>query len=565
MTSMSDEDSIDPNDDDDENLFSSSTYNKSVFDHMSTVPMKGFKPNFTQHIMTKRGSLFTSDNTNITDDDDVHISSISVEKIKYDENHYPDLLDLPQFNQNYYENYFNSYSTLPITKTVNSTNYSRSKLKSKINSDDSQASLLSSSSNDTATSSALTKFIPSTVKLHSRRFSVDSYSYIPQSSSLSSSSSFSLMTTTTTSAISKQNFNKQRSNSYLNLVAAPDASTKCLKTYPSLPSSPLNSSTTTKQHSALNNSGVPGMNVNSVSNLMGGGSNYITSNKTLGIPSNATPLLDFSSLPIHTRISSSFIENPSASSKLLYDYHTTQLEYFIQEYRKLQQQLKKIGGLSIPSPMSSSGGGVGSGIPPISNSSSLSKDTVSPIGQSAKFADPLMYNEAWLASTTTSTTSGINMDGNVGGIGCGGDILKNQHHASQQSNLSSMQQHHQPLQPSTITTTSILKKKQLVNWNKSPDPPPYWLHRNAMIKQLNNNPATAPPQPPPLQTTTSATALAQPPLSQPPSTFMPPQPLQPMSLSCVTGSATTATTCGGNNGNLNNSSNNKNNSSVPKS
>ncbi|XP_030383797.1 uncharacterized protein LOC115631229, partial [Scaptodrosophila lebanonensis] len=146
--------------------------------------------------------------------------------------------------------------------------------------------------------------------------------------------------------------------------------------------------------------------------------------------SAATPLLDFSALTTRAGgavpASSLPPAPPVGSSVAAYDYHAAQLERFLEEYRNLQDQLCKM---------------------------KETCDTIRkkeaplrvPLGQSAQLADPVMFNAAM---------SG----GSSGGIGGP----------------------HSPKPPTTLKTKALLP-------GQPPDPPPYWLHRNAMFKRLNEN------------------------------------------------------------------------------
>lgn len=137
-----------------------------------------------------------------------------------------------------------------------------------------------------------------------------------------------------------------------------------------------------------------------------------------------TPLLDFTSLAMHKQNMLSG-GGASASASHAYDYHAAQLERFLEEYRNLQEQLCKM------------------------------KETCESIrkkeqplrvtaGNSIKVADPLMF-------------SALN--------------------ANASNSLS--------FPDSSTNPKSILKNKILLP-NQPPDPPPYWLHRNAMLKKLQD-------------------------------------------------------------------------------
>lgn len=142
----------------------------------------------------------------------------------------------------------------------------------------------------------------------------------------------------------------------------------------------------------------------------------------------ATPLLDFSTLQSRNAVITA-TPSPSTSTTTAsaYDYHAAQLERFLEEYRNLQEQLCKMKETcdSIrkkEAPHRSSG-----------------------IGQSVKSADPVMYTAAALA--TNSPVLSDDVTGNPKGI---------------------LKTHHKSLIPG------------------QPNPPPYWLHRNAILKRLQD-------------------------------------------------------------------------------
>ncbi|XP_068140585.1 uncharacterized protein kek3 isoform X1 [Drosophila tropicalis] len=150
------------------------------------------------------------------------------------------------------------------------------------------------------------------------------------------------------------------------------------------------------------------------------------------LSSAATPLLDFSALASRAAAAAAGPSVPTStnsSSVAAYDYHAAQLERFLEEYRNLQDQLCKmketcdtIRKKETPLRVAIGGGGG------VGNS-----------GQSAaQLADPVMYNAA-------ASSPGL-----------------------------------KPLGSATTT----LKAKTLLP-GQPPDPPPYWLHRNAMLKRLN--------------------------------------------------------------------------------
>lgn len=188
-------------------------------------------------------------------------------------------------------------------------------------------------------------------------------------------------------SIHMKNKNGGRSNSYINLVQLPNGNGK---SNPSLPSSPVKETT------------------------------------SKGFSPSAIPLLDFSSLTNRNAI----IETPkipttstTASASNAYDYHAAQLERFLEEYKSLQEQLCKMKQTC---------------------DTIRKKETASRInlGQSAKFADPVMYTAASLSGST---------------------VL-----------------------PEDVTSNpkGILRNRSFIPGQ--PDPPPYWLHRNALFKRLQN-------------------------------------------------------------------------------
>lgn len=141
----------------------------------------------------------------------------------------------------------------------------------------------------------------------------------------------------------------------------------------------------------------------------------------------ATPLLDFSSLQSRNAVISTPSPSTSTTTASAYDYHAAQLERFLEEYRNLQEQLCKMKETcdSIrkkEAPHRSSG-----------------------IGQSVKSADPVMYTAATLA--TNSPVLSDDVTANPKGI---------------------LKSHHKSLIPG------------------QPNPPPYWLHRNAILKRLQD-------------------------------------------------------------------------------
>lgn len=139
-----------------------------------------------------------------------------------------------------------------------------------------------------------------------------------------------------------------------------------------------------------------------------------------------TPLLDFSTL---TSRKQQLIATPSPSTSSTtanaYDYHAAQLERFLEEYRNLQEQLCKMK----------------------ETCDSIRKKEVphrGTVGNSAKLADPVMYTAAAIPTPQPISDAAI-----------------------------------------AVNPKSILKNKTLLP-GQPPDPPPYWLHRNAMLKRLHD-------------------------------------------------------------------------------
>lgn len=173
----------------------------------------------------------------------------------------------------------------------------------------------------------------------------------------------------------------------------------------------------------------------------GSSSNYMNHRRNPSLPSSPskepskliggdeTPLLDFSSFALHKQ---QMIMTPSSSTSTTtntnaYDYHAAQLQRFLEEYRNLQEQLCKM------------------------------KETCESIrkkegplrataGNSIKVADPVMFTEL-----NNSSVSGALSSFDTG----------------------------------SPNPKGILKNKILLP-NQPPDPPPYWLHRNAMLKRLQD-------------------------------------------------------------------------------
>lgn len=168
-----------------------------------------------------------------------------------------------------------------------------------------------------------------------------------------------------------------------------------------------------------------------------------------------TPLLDFSSFAMHKQQmiitpSSSTSTTATATATNAYDYHAAQLERFLEEYRNLQEQLCKMK----------------------ETCESIRKKEAplrATAGNSVKVADPVMFT----ALNSPSVSGALSFDGGVvgggvvgaagvGGVGIG--VVGG------------------PPNPK-----GILKNKMLLKGpNQPPDPPPYWLHRNAMLKRLQD-------------------------------------------------------------------------------
>ncbi|KAJ6647749.1 Leucine-rich repeat-containing protein 4 [Pseudolycoriella hygida] len=185
---------------------------------------------------------------------------------------------------------------------------------------------------------------------------------------------------------SSNNNDPNRANSFLNLVSPMNG--KHHRRNPSLPSSPLKES-----------------------------------HKTFS-PA-ATPLLDFSSLQSRNAIITTPSPSTSTTTASAYDYHAAQLERFLEEYRNLQEQLCKMK----------------------ETCDSIRKKEQphrSTLGQSAKFADPVMYAAAALSSAGGTLTDEANTN-----------------------------------------PKGIIRNKTFIP-GQPPDPPPYWLHRNAILKRLQD-------------------------------------------------------------------------------
>uniref|UniRef100_T1GSZ1 Uncharacterized protein n=1 Tax=Megaselia scalaris TaxID=36166 RepID=T1GSZ1_MEGSC len=106
-----------------------------------------------------------------------------------------------------------------------------------------------------------------------------------------------------------------------------------------------------------------------------------------------------------------------------YDYHAAQLERFLEEYRNLQEQLCK---------MKETCDSIRKKDAPLRGA----------LGHSAQFADPIMFDAA------INSNSLVNLD-----------------------------THSNP--------KTVLKSKPILP-GQPPDPPPYWLHRNTVLKRLND-------------------------------------------------------------------------------
>lgn len=152
----------------------------------------------------------------------------------------------------------------------------------------------------------------------------------------------------------------------------------------------------------------------------------------------ATPLLDFKQLT--SNLPGGGIDpmpSPSASTNATtnaYDYHAAQLERFLEEYRNLQKQLCKMKETCDSIRMKE--------VP-------TDRQHDGTLGQSVKCADPVMYSAA-----TSLTGSPVKlMDEAI-------------HSGSPASHRKGLLKSANPRQP--------------------PDPPPYWLHRNAMLKRLQD-------------------------------------------------------------------------------
>lgn len=141
------------------------------------------------------------------------------------------------------------------------------------------------------------------------------------------------------------------------------------------------------------------------------------------------PLLDFTNLT-KSRKQVVVTKRDSPSTSSTYDYHAAQLERFLMEYRTLQEQLSKMKETCDS----------------ICDKESSQLELV---GNSAKYADPVMYTAA-LAATT----------GSKGAV--------------------------KHVEMTATNNKRTLKTKTLLP-GQPPDPPPYWLHRSAMLKRLQES------------------------------------------------------------------------------
>lgn len=131
-----------------------------------------------------------------------------------------------------------------------------------------------------------------------------------------------------------------------------------------------------------------------------------------------TPLLDFSTLS-HKQMIATPSPSTSTTPANAYDYHAAQLERFLEEYRNLQEQLCKMKETC-------------------ENIRKKEAPLHSTMGYSTQFTDPIMYSTA-LGATALATSDDA----------------------------------------TTKAANSLLRNKTLLP-GQPPDPPPYWLHRNAM-------------------------------------------------------------------------------------
>lgn len=352
------------------------------------------EPHINQHIMRKKilpgnnGSLYTSESLSPQHYEGSSFSNHQLSASSFERKCPPDLLDLYNFNEtssalasvknnttSASSIMSNSFCTLPRKKAGGHNRKCFSVIS------DSQSPLLSEATN-----------------------------YLGASDSFNSGST--LMGSSNSNNFYKYNFDSsisskqhRRSNSVINLSSTDKYSNK---QNPSLPSSPV-------QNAPLQ--------------LM---------NKSLS-PS-ATPLLDFTSfqpycnngigVPPNNSIKSSY-SNSSNTSNDNYDFHTSQLEKFLAEYRNLQEQLFKM----------------------------------------KKTCDTIKQQDNVKLHTPSSTHSLA-------------PLLFNSAAATLETPVQE--------QAAAVTTAaannpkSILKHKKYIP-GQPPDPPSYWLHRNAMLKQRFNN------------------------------------------------------------------------------
>lgn len=149
------------------------------------------------------------------------------------------------------------------------------------------------------------------------------------------------------------------------------------------------------------------------------------------IGGDETPLLNFSTFGNMNKQQMIIAAGGSSSSTTqanAYDYHAAQLERFLEEYRNLQEQLCKM-----------------------KETCESIRKKEAPLcvtaGNSVKVADPVMFSAADLTNSNPSNSLTFG-DG--------------------------------PANPKGILKNKVLLPKQ------PPDPPPYWLHRNAMLKRLQD-------------------------------------------------------------------------------
>lgn len=265
-----------------------------------------------------------------------------------------------------------------------------------------------------------------TISSGGRRLSVDSYSNYPLS-------------------LYAANKDTGRSSSFLNLANAPVSSKlhnsnnhmlnqQHHRRNPSLPSSPIRDNTLGSTSGSA----------------VGGGQLHHHKHSTFS-PA-ATPLLDFTTLTARNTVIGTTPSPSTSTSASAYDYHAAQLERFLEEYRNLQDQLCKMKETcdSIRKKDNSSAAQA------LMHRSGL-------LGQSAKFADPVMFTTAAALNSSGSPVSLLTDDDTAAAAAAAGSGSAN--------------------------PKGILKNKSFVP-GQPPDPPPYWLHRNAILKRLQD-PAAA--------------------------------------------------------------------------